>query len=249
MACEHAAGLVTALAEGALGPLGRWRARRRVARCGGCAALYDRLVAERVALRTALTRHRASPALAARIGAAIAGETPPPHRRRVTRSRVGPFAATAMAGALAGGLLVAVLPRGGGDGDASLIDAHVRAMMDSHMIDVPTSDRHTVKPWLSARVDVSPPVPDLTADGFVLLGGRTDVAEGHRAAVAVYRRDKHIIDLFAWADPRPDSAVDTRTIRGFNVISWRRNGIAFRAVSDVELSQLASFVRLIDAAR
>ena len=60
-----------------------------------------------------------------------------------------------------------------------------------------TSDQHTVKPWLSARLDLSPVVKDFAAEGYPLVGGRLDYVDGHRAAAIVYRRDKHVINLFA----------------------------------------------------
>jgi anti-sigma factor RsiW len=248
MACEHSQLLVMALVDDALGWVSGWRARWRIARCPSCAAEYDRLLTERAVLRTALPRHRAPPVLAARIGAALVAEPPPPRRRPAPRL-VAPFAATALAGALAGAALVLAVPGRAPDPETGLIDAHVRAMMDEHLTDVPTSDRHTVKPWLSARLDVSPPVPDLAAEGFVLIGGRSDVADGHRAAVAVYRRDRHMIDLFAWRDPGPASGFTQRRDRGFNVVEWRKDGIAFHAVSDVEAAQLAAFARLIAEAQ
>ena len=83
----------------------------------------------------------------------------------------------------------------------SVIDSHIRSMMADHLTDVLTSDQHTVKPWLSARLDVSPSVRDLKDEGFPLIGGRLDYVDGHPAAAVVYRHAKHIINLFAWASP------------------------------------------------
>ena len=112
-------------------------------------------------------------------------------------------------------------------------------------MDVPTSDQHTVKPWLSARLDVSPPVRDLADVGFPLLGGRLDFVDGHKSAAVVYRHAKHIINLFAWAAEGPDTGFSETERQGFNVVSWRRGGIAYHAVSDLEADQLAAFARLV----
>jgi anti-sigma factor RsiW len=120
--------------------------------------------------------------------------------------------------------------------------------MGDHLMDVPTSDQHTVKPWLSARLDLSPVVKDYAADGYPLVGGRLDYVQGHRAAAIVYRRDKHVINLFAFVSgERSDSPPRQETMDGFNVVRWRMDGLTYVAVSDVEVSQLLGFVRLVQA--
>ena len=62
----------------------------------------------------------------------------------------------------------------------------------------------------------------------------------------VYRRAKHVINLFAWASAgKPDEAFRAETRQGFNVVTWRHDGITYYAVSDVEADQLAEFARLV----
>jgi len=118
--------------------------------------------------------------------------------------------------------------------------------MEGHLTDVLTSDQHTVKPWLSARLDLSPVVKDFAAEGYPLVGGRLDYVEGHRAAAIVYRRDKHVINLFALvSDERTDAAPRLQSLDGFNVVRWRMDGLTYVAVSDVEAAQLMAFVRLV----
>jgi anti-sigma factor RsiW len=120
--------------------------------------------------------------------------------------------------------------------------------MADHLTDVPTSDQHTVKPWLSARLDLSPVVKDLATDGYPLVGGRLDYVDGHRAAAIVYHRDKHVINLFAFlADNPGDAPLQQETRDGFNLVRWRKGGVSYIAVSDVEPSQLLTFARLVDA--
>jgi anti-sigma factor RsiW len=118
-------------------------------------------------------------------------------------------------------------------------------MQADHLTDVATSDQHTVKPWLSARLDVSPPVRDLKDEGFPLVGGRLDYVDGHPAAAVVYRRAKHVINLFAWASSGKDEPFSEETRQGFNVVTWRHADIRYYAVSDVEADQLAAFARLV----
>jgi anti-sigma factor RsiW len=118
--------------------------------------------------------------------------------------------------------------------------------MASHLTDVETSDRHTVKPWLSARLDLSPVVRDFAAEGFPLAGGRLDYIDGHDAAAMVYRRDRHIINLFAFRAPGPAEDAPVQTARdGFNVVRWRMGGLSYAAVSDLEMPQLLMFARLV----
>jgi anti-sigma factor RsiW len=242
--------LLSPYADGALNPLRRWIVSRHIAHCVSCAAQLEELQAMQTALRTHLTYHQAPPGLAARIGALLPREdVPAPSRSRLRRPVVA-FTGTGMAGALAG-VALTLLVAGGIDRskDSTLhavVDAAIRSRMADHLTDVLTSDQHTVKPWLSARLDVSPPVRDLVDQGFPLIGGRLDYVDGHRAAAIVYRHQKHIINLFAWASPgAPDSGFRNDSRQGFNVVTWRRDGITYYAVSDVEADQLAKFANLI----
>jgi anti-sigma factor RsiW len=198
-------------------------------------------------LRTRLPRHRAPPGLAARIGAALPLEAPPPPQTRPWLP-AGRFAGTALAGALVGVALALVVVGGHGGDDpvmAAVIGDHIRSMQADHLTDIATSDQHTVKPWLSVRLDVSPAVKELAAQGFPLVGGRLDYVDGHPAAAVVYRHDKHVINLFAWASAGPDQPFRKAARQGFNVVSWRRDGITYDAVSDVEADQLEVFAHLV----
>jgi anti-sigma factor RsiW len=242
--------LVPMLVDGELGPLRRGLVGHHVTRCPDCAAELEAFQTMHTMIRTRLPLHRAPPGLAARIGAVLPREAPPPaparHWFRVPALR---FAGTGLAGALAGVVLTMVVLNRHGANDAvveGVISGQIRSMEADHLTDVLTSDQHTVKPWLSARLDVSPPVKELAAQGFPLIGGRLDYVDAHRAAVVVYRHDKHIINLFAWASPgRPDAGFRQETRQGFNVVSWRKDGITYYAVSDVEADQLATFARLV----
>ena len=156
-----------------------------------------------------------------------------------------------MAGGLAGVVLTLAVTRVTPPADrlaADVVADHVRSMMADHLTDVPTSDQHTVKPWLSARLDLSPVVKDFSADGYPLVGGRLDYVDGHRAAAIVYRRDKHVINLFAFvSNERSDSPHHQERRDGFNIVEWRMGGLSYVAVSDVEASQLLAFARLVQA--
>lgn len=241
--------LLPAYLDRQLGPVRRFLLGRHTARCPACLAQLEAMQALRTALRTNLTVHRAPPGLAVRIGSALPREALPP----VTRQRklhFG-FAASAMAGALTGVALTVAVTRLTPAADplvADVVADHVRSLMGNHLMDVPTSDQHTVKPWLSARLDFSPVVKDFVAEGYPLIGGRLDYVDGHRAAAIVYRHDKHVINLFAFVSvERSDSPPRQETLDGFNIVRWHMGGLTYVAVSDVELSQLLGFVRLVQA--
>lgn len=250
MECERATTMLSALIDSALGPIARLRVHRHVAGCRDCAARLEELRAMQAALRTKLTYHRAPPGLAARIGAALPREEPPPviagtGPRRWLRLPAFRLAGTGLAGALAGVALTVAVIGGQSDHSGDVIDSHIRSMQAAHLTDVQTSDQHTVKPWLSARLNVSPPVRDLKDDGFPLVGGRLDYIDGHPAAAVVYRRAQHVINLFAWASPGANEPFRDETRQGFNVVTWRRDSIRYYAVSDVEADQLAQFAKLV----
>jgi anti-sigma factor RsiW len=249
MAHDRLRHLVPLLADGELGPLRRFLVSRHVVRCPCCAAELEALQSMQTMIRTHQPLHRAPPGLAARIGASLPLEPSPPAATRPWfRTPALGFAGTGLTGALAGVALTLLIVGGHSGGNPAIeavINGHIRSLEAEHLTDVATGDQHTVKPWLSARLDVSPPVKELAPQGFPLVGGRLDYVDGHRAAAVIYRHDKHVINLFAWASTGPDEGFREEARQGFNVVTWRRGGITYYAVSDVEADQLAVFAHLV----
>lgn len=125
---------------------------------------------------------------------------------------------------------------------AAAVSDHVRSLLPGHLIDVRTSDQHTVKPWFDGRVDFSPQVKDLSAQGFELVGGRLDVLDGRQVAALVYRRHLHMINVFQW--PRGAAiAGSAHTRDGYRVLQWNQEGLHFVAVSSVAEGDLQAFMR------
>lgn len=129
-----------------------------------------------------------------------------------------------------------------------LVAGYVRMAMSEHAVDVASSDRHTVKPWFAGRIDYSPPVHDLTAAGFPLVGGRIDVIDGRKVAVLVYRRNQHRIALTAWPAAGANKALDVSQRDGFALARWRHAGFDLRAVADITPSDMAKFAAAVDGA-
>lgn len=141
------------------------------------------------------------------------------------------------AGALAASLfLVLAVPRQHPSLQDEIVSSHVRSLLVDHLTDVQTSDRHTVKPWFNGKADVSPPVVDLAAQGFPLVGGRLDYIAGQPVPVIVYRRHGHVINIFVW--PARESAARNYSERGYNMVWWTSNDLTFCAVSDVADAEL-----------
>jgi anti-sigma factor RsiW len=148
------------------------------------------------------------------------------------------------AGALAAGLLAFALlvPPGQRTVDL-LVDNHLRAMQSSeHLLDVVSSEHHTVRPWFAGRVAFAPPVKDLEAAGYPLRGGRVDVLAGATAAVLVYQAGAHTIDVSVVPLASAAATRAASTVRGFNVRHWTEDGFAAWAVSDLNGAELDAFV-------
>ncbi len=124
---------------------------------------------------------------------------------------------------------------------ANVLSAHVRSLAGTHLLDVPSTDQHTVKPWFNGKLDFAPAVKEVP--GFPLLGGRLEYFDGRPAAALIYGRRNHTINLFTW--PSTASLAETvETRNGYHLISWSANGMTSWAVSDLNETELHQFVGL-----
>ena len=126
-----------------------------------------------------------------------------------------------------------------------VISSHVRSLLATHLLDVPSTDQHTVKPWFDGKVKFSPPVYDFAERGFRLTGGRLDYLNGWEVAALVNQRKLHVINLFIWPwESGRNTGAESFTKDGYNVSHWDRDGFEFWAVSDVNADDLRAFAGL-----
>jgi len=212
--------------------------------CGDCRSQREVHEALRGAIGAKADYFRASPGLEARVRAVAALTSPPPKAAAPARPPrnwwgFGAAAVTVAAVLWSVGLFIA-LPSADDRFADEVVSGHVRSLLPNRAVDVASSDQHTVKPWFSGKIDFSPPVRDLTTEGFPLVGGRVDYL-GHRTVAAlVYRHRQHLINVFVL--PASNGASDTPakvfSRQGYHALRWTRDGMVFWAASDVELSEL-----------
>ncbi len=255
MNCAEAEILIHALIDGELDAGHTRDIEAHVASCPACAAKLETFRTMRGRIAAAQLRETAPAHLRGRIEAALPKPSadviaPRQFARPSRRSFFGGFAlGSALSAALAASFVLTVFRN---DQEQTIADevvsAHIRSLQAGHLMDVETSDQHTVKPWFDGKVDVAPPVIDLTAEGFTLVGGRLDYIGGEPVASVVYQRRKHVINLFvAQRLGAQRTSIGTRTIQGYNVRHWSHGGLEFWAVSDLDGPELNEFVQKISA--
>lgn len=203
-------------------------------------------------LRQHATRHTPSAALTGRLQQRLRAEAARPLARPQRRRWIEALAlytAGALSAWVAASALLVLRPP---DTLTQQVTAsHLRSLQANHLTDVPSSSHHVVKPWFAGRLDFSPPVADLAAEGYPLVGGRLDDLDGRPVAALVYRHDAHVINLFVWPQTAPavaDSAPQATVERGYRVLRWNAGGMQAWAVSDMDEQELRAFAHAVNAA-
>src|SRR5438105_1324576 len=265
MNCEEATKLMDGYLDGELDAATNQEIEPHLRDCSKCDHAYE---AQRILVRTirgALPYYKASTELRQRVRSSLREEIAGRPIRSVSRDMpsllqskqsepravlfgtqwnwLGLAAAIVLAAIIAFELLPR-LQRPGADQflATQLIASHVRSLMASHLTDVASSDQHTVKPWLDAKLDFAPPVVDLSSEGFPLIGGRLDYLDNRAVAALVYQRRQHFINLFVWpAASDAAKAPKTITRQGYQLLHWTDSDFNYWAVSDVNVNDLQTF--------
>ena len=249
---------LTAYFDGELDPVSAGEFERRLATDELLRARYSRLMSLRQAIR-ALPRDEMPADLQARIQATIKAERASdrgsdraerPNNVAFLRRRNWSFqalAASAIFGAVISGSVMKTFDRFGQEDTVAseVVAGHVRGLLAPQPFDIASSDRHTVKPWFTSRLPESPQVPDLAAQGFVLIGGRVDVIENRPVATIVYKHAAHTVSLTTLT---LGQTIPEQTIAGYNVRSWSDGNFTYVAVGDLPGADLATFEREFTAA-
>ena len=244
---------MNAYCDGELDPASAIDFERRLATVGSLKARYDRLLSLRRAVRS-LPQFEMPRGLQDRINSALDAERPgeagrPVQAGRLTRRSWSfqALAAAAVFGAVISSSVMLTIERYGQREDVArqVVAGHIRGQLATQPFDVASSDRHTVKPWFTSRLPASPQVPDLAAQGFVLVGGRVDVIGHDPVATIVYKHAAHTVSLTTLP---PGQSVSDQTVAGYNVRSWSDAQFSDVAVSDLPSADLATFERAFSAA-
>ena len=270
MNCEEATKLMDGYLDGELDPITSEKIEQHLRDCRKCEEAYEAHTALTHAISRGAPYYKAPIELRQRVHSSLRDEVADKPARTVLRRsqllvrRKQPQPRTVLFGtpwnwlSLAGlGLAAAVifaaiifsnlapvLRRPGADQflATQLIASHVRSLMANHLTDVPSSDQHTVKPWLDAKLDFAAPVVDLSGECFPLIGGRLDYLDNHPVAALIYQRRKHFINLFIW--PTAAGTTETKktmTRQGYHLLHWVDPDFNYWAVSDVSDSELQTF--------
>ena len=248
MNCTDARNLVHAYLDGELDLMRQMEIDDHLRQCQACPPIYDSQRALQSALKEDGLYFTAPPRLQRQVRASIRAAAAPARWRSWGLSAQSIGVATAAAIII---LAVAMGPmlsrRSHGDQIAQeVVSAHIRSLMVNHLTDVPSSDQHTVKPWFAGKLDFSPAVIDLQADGFSLVGGRLDYVENRPVAALAYRRGAHVINLFVWPSASSGDTSETLDTRqGYNVVSWTSDHANSWAVSDLNPTELRQFAQLV----
>jgi len=252
LSCDIPFDRISAYLDGELDSATTAAFERHLERCADCSRELANLEILRRGLLAAELRGTASDALRARLQVAPAA---PAHASVAVAARAQSNGRWLRAWALAATLaLVAVGAFDAGrwwstreapsNFTEAVVSSHLRALLGEHLVDVPSSDRHTVKPWFAGKLEFAPHVLDLADADFPLRGGRLEILAGRRAAALVYQSDRHVITLVAWPSTAAASTgAREEELHGLQIAHWQGGGFEYWAVSDVERARLAEFVR------
>ena len=250
MNCENARPFLDSYADGELDLVNHVKVEEHVGDCFNCDVYYKDLKSLKDTLAEDQSLYfRAPDSLRRSIRASLRESDPEPSAKRFLLWRWAPvFAALGIALITLAGIFVLIRPATNSDDllAKEMVSAHIRSMMvgDPHLMDVPSTDQHTVKPWFEGKLDFSPPVVDLGSQGFTLVGGRLDYAGDRAVAAIVYKRRQHVINLFVY--PQASGAPsETLSKQGFNIVRWNKAGMTFWAVSDLNAAELQQFSDLL----
>ena len=247
MGCQQTHNLIHGYLDGELDLMNSLEIEAHLKDCRACAQTYKGIRDLQSAVGNSALRFDPPANLERRLRAAVRTESTPDPQPSMIRWRWLVAGISLLAVVAVIWIAAAMLTRES-PGDVlaqEIVSSHVRSLMADHLTDVPSSDRHTVKPWFDGKLDFSPPVKDLSQQGFSLNGGRLDYIGNRPVAALVYQRGRHSINLFVWPSNKAATSERMSVSQGYNVIRWSNAGMAYWVVSDLNLAELQQFVELL----
>jgi anti-sigma factor RsiW len=249
MKCQDVSDLLHAYSDGELDLVRHVEIEQHLIECAECDEQMKNLRSLRTTISSPSLYYRAPASLRTRVQLATPTTTTVTRERRRSPMKLAAMAAgiLLLVGAPATiGVLLSRSDISAGNLLAELVVAgHVRSLQVDHLSDVISTDRHTVKPWFHGKLDFAPEVPDLSAQGYALTGGRLDYLASRPVAALVYFRRRHAINVFTWpADNKEEKHVQGLARQGFHIRHWQRSGMIYWAISDLNDQELDEFVRL-----
>jgi anti-sigma factor RsiW len=231
-----------------LGSDTRAEVQEHLTHCPACSEIYARIQQQKVDIRAMAPSYTAPDFLKHSVRNALRLEA---QRETATHSRHVNWRWLAIAASI---LLVVsmawnvtrLLPGPAGNDllAQNILSSHVRSLIGTHLLDVPSSDQHTVKPWFNGKLDFSPQVKDLASQGFPLIGGRIEYLSDRTVAALVYGRRQHVINLFTWPAASFTGNISEWSRNGYNLVHWTDSGMTYWAVSDITSAELQQFKNL-----
>ena len=237
--------LIPSYVDGELDAANAHSVEEHLRSCRECSGAREQLVALRNILTDAAPAYRAPTKLRKNVRTAIRQEA-----RSTEETSSGWFRLMFPTTAFALLFIGFVLWQGSRGKESHLADEvianHVRSLLATHLVDVASSDQHTVKPWFNGKIDFAPEVRDLAAEGFPLIGGRLDYLDGKTVVALVYRRNQHPINLMIAPEPgKRDVPLTSLSRRGYHLVYWTKNEMDYWAVSDVNAEELRQFAEYL----
>ena len=136
---------------------------------------------------------------------------------------------------------------------SEVADLHVATLASSSLVDVISTDRHTVKPWFQGRIPFAFDLPELQNSEFSLLGGRMTYLDQTPGAHLIYDVRKHHISVFVFQERslRLPGGLNENSFApknvSFNMETWSQGGLRYFVIGDASAADIDSLAKLFKA--
>jgi anti-sigma factor RsiW len=238
MNCEEADRLLDPYLDRELDPGQSLRLEQHLSDCPVCRSLVGEHLDFQSFFRSNAPVYTAPPQLRADILASVRRERLKSELRFLRQPWI--YAAAALFLILAG--LTIFIPDNAKELSGQAVARYAESLSANHLVDIASADQRELKSWFAAKLNFTPPLASLQADGYVLLGGRTDVIWNRPVATLLYQHQKSMVTLFCWPPKDGLLAKSDHFIKGYNVYTWGNTTCNYIVVSQLDKHKLDAFV-------